>query len=119
MDHLLPKNLGVVFDNKLTFDSHISHILQNSYLYFDLSRASDTFDHKLLLEKLDFIDIRGVTNEWAATHLRGISQIVAIDDAKSSPGLITEGVPQGLVLAFLFFILSMSDLEYICPTPKK
>lgn len=80
-------------------------------LFFDLSRAFDTVNHNLLLEKLYRIGIRGVVNDWVASYLKNRSQIVVIDFVKSRPASVSMGVPQGSTLAPLFFIIFMSDIE--------
>ncbi|XP_054259395.1 uncharacterized protein LOC128984133 [Macrosteles quadrilineatus] len=42
-----------------------------SGVFFDLRKAFDMVSHDLLLEKLDNIGVRGVTNSWLSSYLRG------------------------------------------------
>lgn len=88
-------------------------------LYFDLSRAFDTVDHDLLLEKLYRIGVRGVAYNWAASYLRGRRQIVVIDKYKSESRNVNIGVPQGSTLGPLFFIIFINDIIYSCTSSQK
>lgn len=86
-------------------------------LFFDLSRAFDTIDHSLLLEKLKRIGVRGVANQWVASYLQERKQVVIIDAFKSGSKYVKTGVPQGSILGPLFFIIFTEDMQYACTTP--
>lgn len=79
-------------------------------LYLDLSRAFDTVDHRLLLEKLERIGVRGVANQWIASYLQNRKQIVTIGKNRSEEKTINVGVPQGSILAPILFIIFINDL---------
>ena len=62
------------------------------FLYF--KKAFDTVDHKILLSKLNFYGIRGVSYEWLKSYLSERNQITVIDCITSASSSISHGVPQ-------------------------
>ncbi|XP_054281159.1 uncharacterized protein LOC128998827 [Macrosteles quadrilineatus] len=61
----------------------------------DLSKAFDTVDHRILLDKLNFYGVKGSELRLMESYLAGREQRVLINGHISSPCQITHGVPQG------------------------
>ena len=77
-----------------------------------LKRLS-TVDHDILINKLEYYGVRGVTKEWFCSYLKNRKQFVPIDGFVSNTKNISTGVPQGSVLGSLLFLIYISDL-HIC-----
>ena len=79
-------------------------------VFMDLSKAFDTLDHKILIDKLHHYDIRGISLMCFESYLYKRTQYVEIDNFKSSPQTITTRVPQGSILGPLLFLIYMNDI---------
>ena len=65
----------------------------------DLSKAFDSINHNILLQKLEFIGASQSSLRWFSSYLKGRSQVVRIGSTLSSPLNLTHGVPQGVILS--------------------
>lgn len=83
-------------------------------LFFDMSRAFDSVDHRLLAQKLYDLGIRGGAHKWIVSYLTSREQIVCINGIKSRKRCITRGVPQGTILGPLLFSVMINDLPSSC-----
>ena len=82
--------------------------------YLDLSKAFDTVNHNILLKKLAYYGIRGLTNKWFKSYLLGRQQRTFYNNEYSSLKFITTGVPQGSVLGpILYLIYVPYSTEYM------
>ena len=79
-------------------------------IFCDLSKAFDTLDHDVLLQKLDHYGIRGKWYTWLKSYLAHRKQFVDLNGEVSSTKNISVGVPQGSILGPLLFLIYINDL---------
>ena len=79
-------------------------------IFVDLSKAFDTLNHNILLQKLISYGIRGSVNDWFRSYLEDREQFVLLNDVSSNKRKITTGVPQGSILGPLLFLVYINDI---------
>ena len=74
-------------------------------IYLDLSKAFDTLDHDILINKLQYYGVHGSALRLFKNYLSERKQYVIHNETPSELGSITTGVPQGSILGPLLFII--------------
>ena len=84
-------------------------------IYIDLSKAFDTLDHSILLDKLNYYGIRGVANNLLHSYISNRYQYVDFNGSISSTKVVDTGVPHGSILGPLLFLIYINDLPRVSP----
>ena len=80
-------------------------------ILLDFSKAFDTINHRLLLEKLSILGFSNNAQNWVNSYLTGRFQKVVANNDCSPFVSIKNGVPQGSILGPLLFNILVSNVR--------
>ena len=81
-------------------------------IFIDFQKAVDTVDHHILLEKLEYYGVIGISNKWFASYLSSRKQqFVSLNVYDSNLTDVKYWVPQGSTLGPLLFLICINDVH--------
>ena len=79
-------------------------------ILIDLQKAFDTIDHDVLLKQIPVVGSSNHAVDWFQSKLSNQLFRVSLEKIYSELSSITCGVPQGLLLGRLLFLLYVNDM---------
>lgn len=89
-----------------------------SAVFIDLKKAFDLVDHKVLIEVLEKMGIRGIPLKLIESYLSDRTQAVRVNKIESHKRKINCGVIQGSVLGSLFFLIVINAISLLALNGK-
>jgi len=87
---------------------------QINVIYADFEKAFDKVSHKLLIRKLRYYKVNESVILRIELFLFNRKQRVKINGFYSDRADVLSGIPQGIILGFILFIIYINDLPDVC-----
>ena len=80
-------------------------------IFIDLSKAFDTVDHHLLLQKLNLYRIKNNNLKWFQSYLSDRKRFKKFNNKSTNLETIRCGIPQGSIFGLLLFLIFVNDFK--------